>query len=122
MLFFRIHRELSIQAQGEPIWIACSDWLLLAATTIALVFVLLPLISGLVPEPPRALLAAAACSTSIVLVSGYLLAILAHYRLIFGRGRDGPRENPEPAEQIAVVATAVLAFGVFLAVFVVSAG
>lgn len=40
-------------------------------------------------------------------VSAYILAILTHYPLLFGRQRKGHRENPEPAERLLVLATAI---------------
>lgn len=103
VLVFRIQRESDMYKLGERTWIPWADRLLIASVVIALVFVLLPLIvspataSTRVPLFSRALLAA-----SIILLAGYVFSILAHYRLIFGGEREGPRINPEPAEEAIV--------------------
>jgi hypothetical protein len=48
-------------------------------------------------------------------VAGYVIAILGHYRIVFGRNREGPRYNPEPAEKVAVIAFSIAAVVVFIA-------
>jgi hypothetical protein len=48
----------------------------------------------------------------LVSLAGYVVGILSHYRLLFGRRRVGPRLNPEPSERVVVIATAVAALGV----------
>jgi len=109
MLFFRIQRELHMHRKGERIWIPWADWLLTSATVLALLVILLPILL-LGPETLVARsLATAAGSASVIMVSGYVFAILAHYRLIFGRKRKGSRENPEPAEAGVVVTSIILA-------------
>ncbi|MCZ6758853.1 MAG: hypothetical protein O7D29_00545 [Gemmatimonadetes bacterium] len=99
MLLFRLQRELHMAKEGESIWIPWADRLLGAATLIALLAVLLPLVSGLPPEPWRTRLASAFCTVAVLLVAGYIPAALAHYRLLFGASRSGPRSNPEPGER-----------------------
>ena len=107
MLFFRIQRELHMDERKEQIWIPWADWLLVAATLISLLAVLLPLV--MLPGSSAALkIAIAACGASIVLVAGYVFAILAHYRLLWGKGRSGPRDNPEPAERALVYVTVLI--------------
>ena len=44
----------------------------------------------------------------------HVLAILAHYRLLFGRERRGERTNPEPTERWIVISTAVICLGLFV--------
>jgi len=116
MLFFRIQRELHMKDQHEQDWIPKSDWLLIAATLTSLLLVILPIVSlnaahnRLLKIPP------AACAAASILVAGYIPAILAHYRLLFGRRRSGRRANPEPAERNKIIATVVVAVGVFIAV------
>jgi hypothetical protein len=99
--------------RDEQIWIPWADRLLVGATLVSLLVVLLPLVmfrgSALAMS-----VAVAACSASIVLVAGYVLAILAHYRLLWGRSRSGSRDNPEPAERVLVyltLAASALCFG-----------
>jgi hypothetical protein len=111
VLFFRIDRELRIGQKGERIWIPWADWLLLAATLCSLVFVLLPMV--LFPES-KALglrLPTAACAAALVSLAGYVVGVLAHYRLLFGRRRVDPRVNPEPSERVVVLATTAAALG-----------
>jgi hypothetical protein len=113
MLFFRIQRELQMGREGEIVWIPVADWLLVCATLVSLLLVILPLVAlspaaGVLNRLPQA-----ACAASSILVAGYILSILAHYRLLFGRKRTGPRYNPEPAERVLVFTTAALAAAVF---------
>lgn len=99
MLLFRLQRELHMQARGERIWIPWADRSLGVATLIALLAVLLPLVAGLPPEPWRTRLASAFCTSAVLLLAGYVPTVLAHYRLLFGSLRSGPRTNPEPGER-----------------------
>lgn len=99
MLLFRLQRELHMHGEGESTWIPWADRSLGAATLIALLAVLLPLVSGLPPEPWRTRLASAFCTGAVLLLAGYFPAALAHYRLLFGASRSGPRSNPEPGER-----------------------
>ena len=108
MLFFRIQRELQMHEKDEPIWIPWADRLLIGATLISLLLALLPLVASRGFSFAMRI-ATAACGGSIVLVAGYVLAILAHYRLLWGRGRIGPRHNPEPAERAVVYSSTSLA-------------
>jgi uncharacterized membrane protein len=120
MLFFRIQRELQMGERDEIVWIPQADWLLIAATLVSLLLVILPLVSLDLRNTSLINLPAAACSASSMLLAGYILSILAHYRLLFGRKRSGPRENPEPAERILVWITIVLAAVIFIAVLIMS--
>jgi hypothetical protein len=62
----------------------------------------------------------AACSASSALVAGYIFSILAHYRLLFGENRLGPRENPEPAEKLLVRLTVIVSVLLFVVVLIKS--
>lgn len=118
MLFFRIQRELHMGERDETVWIPQADWLLIAATLISIVLVILPLVSIDLRDSAVAKVPYSACAASSVLLAGYVLSILAHYRLLFGRKRSGPRDNPEPAERVLVVLTVVIAVPVFAAVLI----
>lgn len=99
MLFFRIQRELQMGKEGEPVWIPMADWLLVCATLVSLLLVILPLVALSAPEGLLLRLPSAACSASSILVAGYILSILAHYRLLFGRKRTGPRSEVNDARE-----------------------
>lgn len=115
MLFFRIQRELEMQGRDEIIWIPWADWLLIVATLISLIGVLFPLL--LLPAFPLiGRFIVAACGASVLLVAGYVLAILAHYRLLWGKCRSGPRDNPEPAERVLVYLSVVVSLLCFAGV------
>jgi hypothetical protein len=111
ILMFRIQRELQMRDKNETSWIAYSDWLVIVAMIMAgSLGLALPLSIRwfqLTKFP------AAACSSSVILLIGYVFAILAHYRLILGRGRRGRRKNPEPAEKVLISIFGVLATDVF---------
>ena len=115
VLFFRIDRELRMNERGERIWLPWADWLLLAATFASLLLVLLPVILFPESEGLGSRLPTAGCAAATVGLAGYLFGILAHYRLLFGSARSGPRGNPEPSERIVVLATVIAAIGVFVA-------
>ena len=116
MLFFRIQRELQAHERMEWKWIPWADRLLIGATLVALLFVVLPLVAFTNRPGGMAELPAAACAAATVLVAGYVPAILAHYRLLFGSKSEGPGSNPEPAERVIVILTLLLAAGAFLMV------
>lgn len=116
MLFFRIERELRMGGKNEVTWIPWADWLLLSATLACLLLVILPMVAlgprrGMLQNLP-----AAGCSAASVMVAGYIFGILAHYRLILGKSRSGPRDNPEPAERVLVLLAAALAIAAFCVV------
>ena len=115
MLFFRIQRELAMGEKGEIIWLPVADWLIVAATLISLLFVIVPLVLDAKRLP------AAAAGSAAILVAGYVLAILAHYRILFthewlfwGKRRRGQFHNPEPSELIISLAAAVSALVFFV--------
>ena len=115
MLFFRVQRETAMQARGKPDWIPYADRLLLGATFTAIFLVLLPILLFGSNSLARRV-ATAGCTAALVALGGYVPALLAHYRLIFRRGRVGDRHNPEPPERVIVRSAATVA----LAFFVVS--
>jgi hypothetical protein len=118
ILFFRIQQELMTRKENEPVSIPRADWLLIGATLVSLLLVIVPLISLKSGSPLRTKLPPAACSVSAVLVAGYILSILAHYRLFFGGKRSGPIENPGLAEQVLVWVTVGLAAVLFVAALI----
>jgi hypothetical protein len=71
-------QELQTEDDKLHSWVAVADWLLISANTIAL-FVVVSLLIVQQIRLPRA-----ACAAACVLLAGYVFAILAHYRLIFG--------------------------------------
>src|SRR6266446_3539797 len=103
MLAFRLEREVNAADEGETIWIAWADWLIIAATLVCLVG-LLPIVSGMGTSPGRIRFTSAATTAAVVLTFGYVPTILAHYRLILRGRRRGPRKNPEPPERWLAVA------------------
>lgn len=115
MLFFRVQREITMRNLNEPNWIPWADWLLIIATLLSLLLVILPLVAA---DPTSNLYKAvpsAACATSAILIAGYPFAILAHYRLIFGKKLgDAQRCNPELSELVIVFITSLLAVGAFV--------
>lgn len=106
MLYFRLQRELYMREKGEISWLAAADWLLIASTLLSLLGVVVPLASGASTRIPATL-----AGTAAILVSGYIFAILAHYRIVFGQHRAGSRENPEPIEALFIGITIAGAVG-----------
>jgi hypothetical protein len=82
-LVFRIQREIQQIDAGKTAWIPWADRLLIGVVTVTLLLVVFPIalgggtsrlwVAGRLP--------AAACSGSIVALTGYIPALLAHYRL-----------------------------------------
>lgn len=117
VVIFRLQREVELQGEGQPTWIPWADYLVLAATSLALILGVFPVVSGLVPGSVAVALGMASNTGAVVLLFGYVFAILAHYRLLFGQRRTGSkgRTNPEPAEGWIVwltALTAALLFGI----------
>jgi hypothetical protein len=128
---FRMQRELDMQKQKEWTWIPWADMLLIAATSCAILLVLLPMVMGYRTEFFGRRLPLAGCAAALVAVLGYIPAVLAHYRYLGGDPNwnhpsrpepHGPRRrNPEPAEKWIVRTTAVLAIIAFGASFAITA-
>ena len=104
VLIFRVQRENDMRAKRERVWLPVADWLLLTATVASLLLVLVPVAAGY-----NLRVSAAASAAASVCVAGYIPAILAHYRIVLGSRRSGPRDNPEPLELVWVVLTVVAA-------------
>ena len=114
MLYFRIQRELLMKQQGERVWLPLADWLIILATLVSLLLVIVPLVV-LTPKSSFFFkLPAAACGATAILVSGYIFAILAHYRILFGSSRTGPRSLAEPLEIVFSAAAILIAFSLFV--------
>ena len=109
MLFFRIQRELEMREQDEQDWMPWADWLLISAIIIALLGGVLPLVVTLFSPTFTDTLVRASCAAATLMLTGYIPSILAHYRLVFGKKRSGPRDNPEPAERWLVILTIFVA-------------
>lgn len=119
-LFFRIQRELEMGKAGERVWIPWADWLIVIATLCSLLLVLLPLLIFERNNLLAKAVSTSACVASVILLAGYVLAILAHYRLLFGCGRSGPRDNPEPAEMILFIVSLLVAGALSLYILIVN--
>jgi hypothetical protein len=96
-----------MKRRGERNSIAVADWLLLGATFTAIVLVLLPILH-FDSELLGRRVPTAGCTAALVGLVGYVHALFAHYRLMFGSaGRPGARDNPEPPEGEIVIGTTV---------------
>ena len=115
ILIFRIQRELRMHEKGEITWVAFCDWLVIVATIVSLLFVILPVVVG--DPATQGPLPAAAAALGVILMIGWIPSVLAHYRLILGKNRTGPRTNPEPAEGLLVILFGVLGLVIFGLVF-----
>jgi hypothetical protein len=109
ILLYRIQRENQMRAEQERVWLPWSDWPLLIAVMSSLLFVLVPTAGGYIPS-----FSSAVSVASSICLAGYIPSILAHYRIMFGASRHGPRNNPEPMERVFVILTAVAAIGAFI--------
>jgi hypothetical protein len=107
MIYFGIQREEQMREEGETVWLPLADWLLLVATWCCLLLAIVPIAANV-----KSRLSASALAFSAVLVAGYLPAILAHYRIVFGTSRSGPRDMAEPLEVTFVAITLAAASGV----------
>ena len=106
MLFFRSQRELL----GSPQSIPWAERLLLCATLSSLWLVLLPLVALNHASPWVAALERAACAASTIMVSGYVFAILGHYRSL----GSGPGRSAESSERLCVWVTLAAAAAAFV--------
>ena len=104
MIIFRVQREEQMRNRGEVVWLPLSAWLLVVATLSCLLLVIFPISAGLSLRIP-----AAASAASSIAVAGYIPALLAHYRIVFGAKRKGQRDNPEPMELVFVSITLLAA-------------
>src|ERR1700689_1090681 len=98
VIIFRIQRELSVREKypGSPIWIACSDWLILVSIALVVSFAVIPLLAV---AQVMWRIQTAACVAAVILEVGYIPAILAHYRIGIGTKSKGLRKSGELAER-----------------------
>lgn len=120
VIMFRVQRELWVREYHPewPLWTSWADWLILWSVPVGCLTIL-SLLAFPGMRPVKAL-AAALCGSAVVLQVGYIPAIMAHYRIFFGKQRradDVPRVAGEPAERVFVLLTAVVAALVFAFVF-----
>ena len=110
LLVFRIQRENDMRRAGETTWFPWADRLIISALFLStIVGLLVPLVFPACIENALPRVAAAA---SCVLFLGFVPAILAHYRIVFGTKEKGSRRNPEPLERRFVwlaISVAILA-------------
>lgn len=112
---FRLQREIQMTEHNMLAWIPCADRLVVSSVLLSLLVVILPLVSVSAPSEMVWRIAASGCTMSVDMLAGYVPAILAHYRLIFG-DHTKAHWNPEPAERRIVLATVVLGAAAFLVV------
>jgi hypothetical protein len=127
---FRIQRELQVAQGGQPTWIPWADRLLIGVVTVALVLILFPIaLAGSRSGFWSGRLPAAACSASTIALTGYIPALLAHYRfgprpakkwIWFGLDSDPCRDAGEPAERVIVIVSVVLGVAAAAGSFVVT--
>ncbi|HEV2834289.1 MAG TPA: hypothetical protein VGW58_03170 [Pyrinomonadaceae bacterium] len=110
VLMFRIQRELQVRKDHPdwPTWVAWADYLVFGTIVLSLIFVVLLLV---VLGKERRVLAVAAgsCAAAAILMTAYPFAILDHYRIGMGLGREGGRKKGEPIEKVIVVVAYVIA-------------
>ena len=114
VLMFRIQRELQVRERTSDVatWLAWADYLVLAAITLALILVVLPLVT--IPHVVGVLaVASASCAAAAILLASYPWAILYHYRIVLGSKRQGQRLPGEPGEKIVVILAAIIAAVIF---------
>jgi hypothetical protein len=121
VVMFIVQRELwAAEHHPEwPHWTRWADWLIFASVLLAGCLTIFPLLAFPVTRSSKAI-AAASCGSAVLLQIGYVPAILAHYRIIFGKKRTAnhiPREPGEPAEKVFVLLTVVIAVSAFAFVF-----
>jgi len=80
---------------------AASDFLLFAGAIVSVVFVIVPVVMKEYSHLDRT--ARSSLFFSVVLALGWLPAILAHHRIVFGKSRTGERQNPEPLEVVWIL-------------------
>jgi hypothetical protein len=118
VFMFRIQRELQVRERTSDVatWLAWADYLVLAAITLSLILVVLPLVT--IPHVIGVLaVASASCAAAAILLAAYPWAILYHYRIVLGTKRQGQRLPGEPGEKIVVISAAIIAavtFGIIV--------
>jgi hypothetical protein len=114
-VMFRVQRELYVLEvlKIKVLWLAWADYLIVGSIFLAVFGATIPLL--VFPKPSVCLfsLAASSCVGALILQAGYGPSILAHYRIVLGGSREGPRARGEPIEQALVIGTSLLAAGLF---------
>lgn len=110
-VMFRVQREIYVIEVSKlgVAWLAWADYLVIASIMLAIFGSTLPLLIAPVAAGLITAIAASSCAAALVLLAGYVPAILAHYRIGLGGRRTGPRERGEPIERFVVVTCFVLA-------------
>jgi len=121
VLAFRIQRELQTP-QGQWTGIPWADRLLIGATLSSLVLVVLPWVALPHPWPWAVALERAACAAGVIMLCGYVCALLAHHRFLWSGKLAGPPSNPEPVERMASWVTLAVAAVVFVLIFICTYG
>ena len=127
---FRVQRELQMAQEDQPRWIPWADRLLIGVVTVTLLLVLFPIaLAGSFSSLWGGRLPAAACSASTVALTGYIPALLTHYRfgpkpsrkwIWFGAPSGHFRSAGEPAEKAVVVVSTVLGVAAAVGSFVIT--
>jgi hypothetical protein len=119
VLMFRVQRELTLKDKKPPkvTRLAWADYLVLAATTLSLILVVLPLL--LLRNVPEICvsLSSASCAAASILLAGYPFAIIDHYHIEWKK-RSGHGLKGEPGERIIVKTAAALAVLVFVGILI----
>jgi hypothetical protein len=106
-LFFRVPREIKMMEKGQPTWIPGCDRLAIAATLVAIIFGVLPVLLFHGCDLLGRRIPTAACAASLTALACYPLALPAHYGLLFRKGRKW--KPIEPLEGVILVIAAILA-------------
>ncbi|HEV1993742.1 MAG TPA: hypothetical protein VGR03_05380, partial [Candidatus Acidoferrum sp.] len=107
-IMFRVQRELYVrEVKKEENWIAWADFLIFASVLLVLLLIVVPLFAFSVQT-----FAPAASAAAFILQAGYIPAILAHYRIGIGKGRNVKGlvyKRGEPAEKWIVCVSGAIA-------------
>jgi hypothetical protein len=101
ILLFRLARELYMDEREETVWVAYAERVVVAAALLSTTVLVLA-VFGVTSRPAAVLIPRAATLAGVVLLMGYVPAILAHYRFIGSAERSSTRDNPEPLERTIV--------------------
>ncbi len=117
MVRWRIDREIAMEAESERVWLPLCDYLnLLSMATTAFVVFVLPIVFLKVNGGASSIaFAKYGVGLTAILLIGYLVALMAHYRL-FVAGR-GPRPPVTLQELVAVGITIFVALAYMFAVW-----
>ena len=111
VFMFRLGREANTEQREK--WVALSDYLIFASIALAVASLLLLFVVPVITSWKSAV-AIAATVAAILLQAGFIPAILAHYRIAFGKHRTDARSWAEPWEIAWFVLTLVVAAVAFV--------